>query len=104
MFSLELPNRGDSNEYTQHTIINIKKKITRNYSKYNNVCSYGTFLSGTQERVRNSCGKQAISVRATEVLLYILLRNIGNEHNLLCPFLRETTFVTSSLLSWANPP
>ena len=26
---------------------------------------------GTQERVRNSRGKQAISVRATEVLLYI---------------------------------
>ena len=30
----------------------------------------GLFL-GTQERVRNSCGKQAISVRAAEVLLYI---------------------------------
>ena len=28
MFSLESPYRGDSNEYTQHTIINIKKKIT----------------------------------------------------------------------------
>ena len=41
MFSLESPHRGDSNEYIQHTIINIKKKITRNYPKYNNVCSYG---------------------------------------------------------------
>ena len=30
------------------------------------------FLLGTQERVRNSRGKRAISVRATEVLLYIL--------------------------------
>ena len=28
------------------------------------------FFQGTQERVRNSCGKRAISVRATEVLLY----------------------------------
>ena len=28
MFSLEWPLGGDSNEYTQHTIINIKKKIT----------------------------------------------------------------------------
>ena len=35
--------RGDSNEYTQHAIINIKKKIKLNYPKYNNVCSYGIF-------------------------------------------------------------
>ena len=41
VFSLESPDRGDSNEYTQHTIINMKKKITPNYPKYNNVCSYG---------------------------------------------------------------
>ena len=32
-FSLESPHRGDSNEYTQFTIFNIKKKITLNYSK-----------------------------------------------------------------------
>ena len=31
MFSLESPYRGDSNEYTQYTIFNIKKKITLNY-------------------------------------------------------------------------
>ena len=37
-------NRGDSNEYTQHAIINIKKKNTLNYSKYNNVSSYGIFF------------------------------------------------------------
>ena len=30
VLSLELPHQGDSNEYTQHTIIN----ITKNYSKY----------------------------------------------------------------------
>ena len=30
------------------------------------------FLLGTQERVRNSRGKRAISVRATEVLLHKL--------------------------------
>ena len=29
------------------------------------------FFLGTQERVRNSCGKRAIGVRAIEVLLYI---------------------------------
>ena len=39
------------------------KKITRSYSKYN-VCNNGILL-GTQERVRNSRGKRAISVRAT---------------------------------------
>ena len=46
MFSLESPHQGDSNEYTQHAIINIKKKITLNYHKYNNVCSYGSFPKG----------------------------------------------------------
>ena len=33
MFSLESPHRGDSNEYTQYTVLNIKKKITQNYPK-----------------------------------------------------------------------
>ena len=33
MFSVELPHRGDSNEYTQYTIYNIKKKINLNYPK-----------------------------------------------------------------------
>ena len=74
MFSLESPYQGNSNEYTQHAIINIEKKITLNYPKYNNVCSYGSFSLGTQERVRNSRGKRAIGVRAVEVLLYNYLR------------------------------
>ena len=43
VFSLEAPHRGDSNGYKQQAIINIKKKITLNYPKYNNVCSYGIF-------------------------------------------------------------
>ena len=33
VFSLESPYRGDSNEDKQHTIFNIKKKITLNYPK-----------------------------------------------------------------------
>ena len=34
VFWLELPHRGDSNEYTQYTIFNTKKKkITLNYPK-----------------------------------------------------------------------
>ena len=37
MFSLESPHRSDSYTYTQHIIINIEKKITPNYPKYNNL-------------------------------------------------------------------
>ena len=33
VFSLESPHRGDSNENTQHTIFNRKKKISLNYHK-----------------------------------------------------------------------
>ena len=29
--------------------ININKKITRNYPRYNNVCSYGIFCSGLKD-------------------------------------------------------
>ena len=70
VFYTESPHRGDSNKYTQHVIINIKQKITLHYSKYNNICSYGIFFQGTQERVQNSRGKRVIDVRAIEVLLY----------------------------------
>ena len=45
VFSLESPHRGDSNAYTQHTIINMKTKFTLNHPKYNCICSYGIFLS-----------------------------------------------------------
>ena len=38
VFSVESPHGGDSNEYTQHTIISI------NYPIYNNVSSYGFFF------------------------------------------------------------
>ena len=33
MYSLESPHRGDSKEYTQYTIFNIKKTITLNQPK-----------------------------------------------------------------------
>ena len=69
VFSLESPHRGDSNVYTQYTIFITKMKITPDYSKS---AAMGFFL-GPQERVRNSHGKRAISVRATEVLLYLLV-------------------------------
>ena len=68
MFSLESPHRGDSNEYTQHTIFQYKKE---HHLKLIQICSYKIIFQGTQERVRNSHGKRAISVRAIDVLLYI---------------------------------
>ena len=33
VYSLELPHQGDSNEYTQYAIYNIKRKFTLNYPK-----------------------------------------------------------------------
>ena len=70
VFSIESPHRGDSNEHTQHTIINIKRKSPELIPNTIMLAVMGVLL-GTQERVRNSRGKQAISVRATEVLLYV---------------------------------
>ena len=57
VFSLESPHQGD---------FQYKKKITLNHPK--TAAAMGFFLE-SQERVQNSHCKQAISVRATEVLL-----------------------------------
>ena len=43
MFSLESPDRGDSNENTKYTIFNIKKE---NHIKLSQICSYGIFSKG----------------------------------------------------------
>ena len=64
--SLESPPRGDSNEYTQYTIFNLKKKIILNYPQ----SAATDFFPSDSKRVQNSDGKRAISVRATKVLLY----------------------------------
>ena len=65
MFSLESPYREHSNVNTQNTIFNTKKTttITLNYPKS---AAMGFFSRDS----RMSRGKRAISVRATEVLLY----------------------------------
>ena len=65
VFSLESPHRGNSNENTQYTIFNIKKKINLNYPK----SAATEFSQGLKNKLENSRGKQAISVRAIEVLL-----------------------------------
>ena len=67
IYSFESPHPGDSNEYTPYTIFNIKKE---NHPKLFQISSYMFLFQGSQERVRNNRGKRAISVRATEVLLY----------------------------------
>ena len=67
MFSLESPHRGDAYQNTHHTISIYKKKIVITYPR---IAAMGLF-QGTQDRVRVSRDKRAISVRATEGLLYI---------------------------------
>ena len=50
MFALESPHRGDSNEYTQYTIFNIKRKITLNFPK----SAATEFFQGTLDRVEKA--------------------------------------------------
>ena len=75
VLSLESPHQGDSNGYTQYTIFKMKKrksaKIIPNLQLWD-------FFLGTQERVLNNRGKRAISVRATEVILYTFSGDRGN--------------------------
>ena len=49
-----------------------KKEIAQKYFKS---AAIG-FFKWARERVRNSCGKRAFSVRATEVLLYLETNNL----------------------------
>ena len=69
LFPLESPHRGDSNEFLQYTIFNMKKKITVYCPKS---AAMG-FFQGAQERVRNSRRKRAISVRAIAVIRYAVV-------------------------------
>ena len=66
MLSLESPHSGDSNEYTQYTIFNMKKKSSINYPKS---AAMGFFSKGLKNKF--DC-KRVISVRAIEVLLYMV--------------------------------
>ena len=58
---------------THNIPFSIKKKKKKIALNYHNSAAMG-FFQGTQARVRNSPGKRAISVRATEVLLYMFSR------------------------------
>ena len=51
VFSLRSPHRGDSNEYTQHTIFNIKKV---NHPKLSQICSCGIFSKGLKNKFKTA--------------------------------------------------
>ena len=70
VFSLESPHRGDSNEYTQYTIFNIEKE---NHPKIISNLQLWIFVPNDSRTSSNSPGKRAISVRATEVLVYLFI-------------------------------
>ena len=55
MFSSESPHRGDSNEYTQCTIFNIKKE---NRPKLSQICSYGFFSKGLKNEFETTVVKE----------------------------------------------
>ena len=46
MFSLESPQRGDSNEYTQYTISQYKKE---SHPKLSKICNYGICSKGLKK-------------------------------------------------------
>ena len=68
MFTLKSPHRGNSYEYTQYAIFNMKRKIILNYPKSTAM----GFFQVIQERVRNSRGKRAVGIRVIEVSVYFL--------------------------------
>ena len=63
MFSLESPHQGDSNEYTQYTIFNIKK-ITLNY---HNSAAMGFFSRGLKNEF------EITLVNEPSVLVYCII-------------------------------
>ena len=74
VISLESPHRGDSNEYTQYTISNMKVKNNFNYPKS---AAIGFFFQGTQERVRNSRGKRAIVISSVVLTIFLYLVTVS---------------------------
>ena len=66
VFSLESPRRGDSNEYPQYTIFNMKKKNTLDYPKS---AAMGFFPRDSRTSSKQPW-QMSTSVRTIEVLLY----------------------------------
>ena len=97
VFSIETPHWGNSNEYTQHNIFHVTQKNTLNYPKP--AARAANFFQETQEQVRNSRGKQVISVWAIEVLLYLFrlgyLCICSKYHHQGCNGLHKTDQITN---------
>ena len=60
------------------------------------------FFLGTRERVRNSRGKRAISVRATEVRLYLFLKTLIRLPHFLSGYFIDLAVIydTFSITTW----
>ena len=70
-----------------HSVFNLKRKIELNYLK----SAAMRFFLGTHAQVQNSHGKQAISIQAIEVLLYLTVIS-----SFIFDFLRRITGVSKS--------
>ena len=66
VFSLESPQQGDSNEYTQHTISQYKKEI---HPKLSQICNYGVCSKGPKNEFEPAVVNERSVVRAIELLL-----------------------------------
>ena len=62
---------------TQYILLSVqKRKSLKIIPNIKNPAAIGYFLLGTQEQVQNSRGIQVTSVRAAEVLLYLISTNL----------------------------
>ena len=73
VFSLELPHRGDSNKFTQYTIFNVKRHLTKLFLNL----QLWEFFKGLKNESETAVrGKRVtcINVRVIEVLLYVAFK------------------------------
>ena len=57
MFTLESPYRGDSNEYTQYTIVQYEKE---KHPKLSQICSYGIFSKGLKNEFERAMVNESV--------------------------------------------
>ena len=73
VFSLESPRRGDSNEYTQYTIFNIKRKIDLNYLKS---AAMGFFPRDSSTNSKHLLWNAIAVLCCLKALLHVTIYNI----------------------------
>ena len=71
MFSLELPQRGDSNEYTQYTIFQYKKE---NHPKLSQICNNGICSRRPKNEFETAVANKP---SVFEPLKFYCIRNFG---------------------------